>query len=283
LQEEVPISVLNVRKYTTDYMKQRPIITFLSDFGTRDGYAGAVKGVLKIYSDEIEVIDITHEIESFNIKQAAFTILNYYNQYPKGTVHLAVVDPEVGSERKVLIIQTENYHLVGPDNGIFNYLMQRDTFKIYKVDPDSIYDHQQGATFHARDIFAPVAARLALGERPEHIGIPMDTINAADHRKPITAKDLRQIEVDVIGYDKFGNIIFDYSKFDLHSVMNHRVNTVRFKNFESNQIYDYYSQVAKKSPIFLWNSLGFLELAIFKGSARDYYGLDITDKGTIIF
>ena len=97
-------------------MTPKPIITFLSDFGTQDGYVGAVKGVLKSFNDSIEIIDITHDIASYNIKQAAFTLLNYYKQYPKGTVHLAVVDPGVGSKRNVIILHIENYYFVGPDD-----------------------------------------------------------------------------------------------------------------------------------------------------------------------
>ena len=264
-------------------MTPKPIITFLSDFGTQDGYVGAVKGVLKSFNDSIEIIDITHDIASYNIKQAAFTLLNYYKQYPKGTVHLAVVDPGVGSKRNVIILHIENYYFVGPDNGIFQYVMQSDISEIYTIDPVSIYKNEKGATFHARDIFAPIAARLAIGERAENIGKRMDIINPANKVNKIESNKSIQIDVDTITCDKFGNIIFDITKTERKQNKNQQIRTIRFKNFESNQIYDYYSQVTKGTPLFLWNSLGFLELAICEGNAMNYFHCDIADKVTIIF
>ena len=263
-------------------MERKPIITFLSDFGTQDGYVGAVKGIIKSYAD-IEIIDITHDVESFNIKQAAFTILNYYKQYPKGTIHLAVVDPGVGSERKVVIIQTVDYHFIGPDNGIFQYIMQNENHKIYRIDPESIYQNKKGATFHARDIFAPIAAKLALGEQTESIGTRIENSKFTNRHKDPLSKELHTYEVEVIIHDKFGNIIFDYTKTDMITEINHKIKTIRFKNFESNQIYDYYSQVTKGNPLFLWSSLGFLELALCESSAKEYFNYNDTDKATIIY
>jgi S-adenosylmethionine hydrolase len=264
-------------------MEHKPIITFLSDFGTQDGYVGAVKGVIKSFDKKIEIIDITHDIESFNIKQAAFTILNYYNQYPRGTIHLAVVDPGVGSERNVLIIQTRDYHFVGPDNGIFQYVIQQENHKIYRIVANSIYRNEKGATFHARDIFAPISAKLALGKRAKELGARIDDFKFDDRHKQPISEESSTYEIESIMPDKFGNIIFDYRKTNMTAETNHKIKMIRFKNFESNIIYDYYSQVAKGIPLFLWNSLGFLELAVCEGSAKDYFSYKKTDKAIIIF
>lgn len=266
-----------------EYMKQKPIITFLSDFGTQDGYVGAVKGVIKSFDNKIEIIDITHDIESFNIKQAAYTLLNYYNQYPKGTIHLAVVDPGVGSERNVLILHTKDYHFVGPDNGIFQYVIQQENCKIYRVDPKSVYRNKKGATFHARDIFAPVSAKLALGERAKELATEINNFKFGNRHKHSISEKSYTYKVESITHDKFGNIIFDYKKTDIIPETNHKIKMIRFKNFESNIIYDYYSQVTKGVPLFLWNSLGFLELAVCEGSAKNYFSYKNTDTAILIF
>ncbi len=264
-------------------MKQKSIITFLSDFGTQGGYVGAVKGVIKSVDNKIEIIDITHDIASFNIKQAAYTILNYYNQYPKGTIHLAVVDPGVGSERNVLILNTKDYYFVGPDNGIFQYVIQQENYKIYRVDPKSVYQNEKGATFHARDIFAPISAKLALGERAKELGARIETFKFDDRHKQPISEESSTYEIESIMPDKFGNIIFDYRKTNMTAETNHKIKMIRFKNFESNIIYDYYSQVTKGIPLFLWNSLGFLELAVCEGSAKNYFNYKYSDKAILIF
>ena len=263
-------------------MKHKPLITFLSDFGTRDGYVGAVKGIIKSINPDIEIMDITHDIKSFNIKMAAFALLNYYSQFPKGTVHLTVVDPGVGSKRDIVILQTEKYHFVGPDNGIFQFIAQQEHHKVYRIDPSSIYKNENGATFHARDIFAPTAAKIVLGEHPQNIGIQIDRLQFQAKRSPRLIRNSEECRIDSITYDQFGNIIFDYTKHDLEVDINRKIKSICFKNFESNQINDYYSQVAKGNPLFLWNSLGFLELAVNQDSALQYFNYNDEDKSTLI-
>ncbi len=264
-------------------MKQKSIITFLSDFGTQGGYVGAVKGVIKSVDNKIEIIDITHDIASFNIKQAAYTILNYYNQYPKGTIHLAVVDPGVGRERNVLILNTKDYYFVGPDNGIFQYVIQQENYKIYRVDPKSVYQNEKGATFHARDIFAPISAKLALGEQAKELATEINNFKFHNRHKHPISEESYICEIESIMPDKFGNIIFDHKKTDMVPETSHNIKMIRFKNFESNIIYDYYSQVTKGIPLFLWNSLGFLELAVCEGSAKNYFNYKYSDKAILIF
>ncbi|MEJ2053312.1 MAG: SAM-dependent chlorinase/fluorinase [Calditrichaceae bacterium] len=264
-------------------MNKKPIITFLTDFGTGDGYTGAVKGVIKSIDRNIEIIDISHDIKPFNIKMAAFTLLHYYQEYPRNTVHLAVIDPGVGSERDVIIVQTDEHLFVGPDNGLFKYITDKENYKTYAVKPENIYDNTKGSTFHARDIFAPVAARLALGEKPENIGYPVDILYENIDEKNGKPESVKKMAIDCVGSDHFGNIVFDYTKDRHIKSSKNRLQNLQFKNFESNQIYDYYSQVTKGSPLFLWNSLGFLELAICEGSAKDLFQCRNTDKVTITF
>ena len=262
-------------------MSHRPIITLLTDFGTSDGYTGAVKGVIKSLNPKIDIIDITHSIESFNIKKAAFTLLNYYDRFPDDTVHLAVVDPGVGSGRNVIILKSLNHCFVGPDNGLFQYVTERTEYKIYMVNTDAMYQNQEGYTFHARDIFAPVAAKLASGADPETLGSIIENLQTTGSERIPDRSQLSELRIDVITQDKFGNIIFDFRKQDLKRQRHQQIKSIRFKNFESDQIYDYYSQVTKGTPIFLWNSQDFLELAVNQGSALEFFSSNPVDKAMI--
>ena len=264
-------------------MQHIQLITFLSDFGTRDGYVGAVKGVIKCTNPNIEIIDITHDIKSYNIKMAAFAMLNYYSLFPEGTVHLAVVDPGVGSERSVIILVTKNYYFVGPDNGIFQFIAKLEEHKVFKVKPDSIYNNGKGSTFHARDVFAPIAAKIALGEHPQNIGTQIDGLQFRLTKTENTQRHPGTIQIDSITADKFGNIIFEYTKDDIETDTSKKLKSISFKNFESNQIYDYYSQVTKGKPLFLWNSLGYLELAVNENSAAEYFTYNNEDRAILIF
>lgn len=259
-------------------MNTSQIITFLSDFGTRDGYVGAVKGVIKSISSGIDIVDITHDINPYNIKMAAFAILNYYSLFPDKTVHLSVVDPGVGSERNVIILATKKYYFVGPDNSIFQFVANQEKHKIYSIDPNSIYNNKKGDTFHARDVFAPIAARLAMGEQPQNIGTQIEGLQVSSDKKNNASRSINKTNIEPIIYDQFGNIIFDFTKTDFEAISDKQLTSISFKNFESNQIYHYYSQVSKGKPLFLWNSLGYLELAVNQDSAVEYFNYRETDR-----
>ena len=258
-------------------MSAHPIITFLSDFGTRDGYVGSVKGVIKSFRPQIEIIDISHAIEPFNIAMAAYTLLNYYRQYPPGTVHLAVVDPGVGSARKPLMIQSADYHFVGPDNGLFRYIQQREQCKIYELDSTKLSLSFTGQTFHARDVFAPVAAQLATGTPAEACGrVRQDT----NPENPVLwIEKGNTIEIKPITCDHFGNIIFGITRDDLAQRGNKIIRQVCFKGFTSSTIQNFYAEKEVGQPLVLWNSQQFLEIAVNQGSAADFFELKSnTDK-----
>ena len=253
-------------------MSNKPIITFLSDFGTRDGYAGSVKGVIKSIYPSAEIIDITHEIEPFRIHSAAFALLNYYRQYPSGTVHLLVVDPGVGSERKPVIVRTAHYYFVGPDNGIFQYLLAREAYTLYAIDVEKLPPSPGSTTFHARDIFGPAAALLAAGAHPQDIGVRID--NHTQIISGIRRKKDAVYEVDCIAVDRFGNIISAFSRLDLERLKGRNIKSVRIKNRTLSSLKQYYSQVETGELLTLWNSQDFLEVAVCQGSAVETLGFD---------
>ncbi len=244
------------------------IITLMSDFGTKDGYVGSVKGVLLKEAPEAELIDITHEIQPFNIKEAAYSLLNYYDSFPQGTVHLVVVDPGVGSQRKPIIIRTMNYYFVGPDNGVFNFILKKEAYQAFEIRPEVVNPNGFSSTFHGRDIFAPAAALLAKGVKPEEIAMPLDRVVIDDHLE-LQIED-NVCKAAIVSIDHFGNIIFALSKEDLKH-WKKAIKLVNFKNFKSDRIWEYYAQQEIGQPLVLWNSKNMLEIALSQGRAADYF------------
>lgn len=261
-------------------MSDTRIITLLTDFGTADGYVGAVKGVLKTSCGGVDIVDISHDITPYQISQAAFTLLNYYNCFPKDTIHLIVIDPGVGSERPAVIVKTDNYYFVGPDNGIFTYLSARENYTAYAIDPKTIIKKETAHTFHARDLFAPVAAKIALGMLPGEIGKKTDSLMT---EMPLQfSKKGNEIALRCIARDHFGNIISGFTRHDLDRLGKKKITSVRFKNFKTDKINRYYGEEDPGQPLVLWNSLDFLEIAVTQGSAAQYFAADILKDEIII-
>ena len=252
------------------------IITFMSDFGTEDGYVGSVKGVLLRKAPQATLVDITHDIPPFDVKRAAYTLINYYDQYPAGTVHLIVVDPGVGSERKPLIVQTERYFFVGPDNDVFTLLQKKEAVKIWRILQKKVNPEISNATFHGRDLFGPAAAILATGVAPADIAVP-------DAAENFTGDDFLKVDgnicqAEILAIDHFGNIVSALHADDLKR-WKKSIKLVTFKNFKTDRVLGYYAQVGKGQPLALWNSLNFLEIAVREGNAARYFAANTqTDR-----
>jgi len=176
------------------------IITFLSDFGDRDWFVGAVKGEIFKIQRQVSIIDITHALTPHDIRAAAFVLRSVYKNFPKGTVHLVVIDPGVGSQRKPIIVESDDYFFVGPDNGVFSYVYNKDS-KVYAIRTKETIS----STFHARDIFGPVAARLSKNVRPARLGSQMK--NYVKYEFPKTETKRGVVYGEVVYIDHFGNLI----------------------------------------------------------------------------
>jgi len=255
------------------------IITLLTDFGTKDGYSGSLKGVIKSIVPDCEIVDISHDIIAYDINEAAYCLLNYYSSFPKGTIHMAVVDPGVGSDRKGIIIQTENYCFVGPDNGIFNLIFPLENYSIFAINDDNKYFTDISDTFHGRDIFAPLAAWLSSGAKPEKFGektnnLPVRNLYRYDSEKEIVISP-------VLTIDKFGNIITAFTKYDLKKI-GKKVDEIELKGLKIRTIDSFYAMKKEKELLALWNSLGFLEIAANKSSAADILKFDKNVEKIII-
>src|SRR5215207_9279919 len=148
-----------------------PVITLLTDFGTADYFVGAVKGAILSVNPAAVIADITHEIPPQDIAAGAFTLLAAYKTFPAGTIHLTVVDPGVGSARRPIIVSAGEQFFVGPDNGLFSYIYDREpSHRAFHVTSDRYFRPEPSSTFHGRDIFAPIAAALSQGVATEEFG-----------------------------------------------------------------------------------------------------------------
>ncbi len=247
------------------------IITLTTDFGSKDSFAGSVRGVIYKTNPQAQIVDITHEIGPQDIWEAAFTLKTAYNYFPKGTVHLAVVDPGVGSGRRPIIAVTESYYFVGPDNGIFSLIFQEaERLRVHHITASHYFLPAPGSTFHARDIFAPVASWLAKGIPSGNFG---DVIE--DYVKlnvPVLKSSASGIEGHVIHIDRFGNAITNITYKDLQAMLpegsDMRQVAVSVGGKQINGLKKYYAEAAPGEPGAIVNSSGHLEIFLFKQNAR---------------
>ncbi len=247
------------------------MITLLTDFGTADHFVGVIKGVIATIAPATAVIDITHEVPPYAIHQGAFLLEQSWRYFPKGTIHIAIVDPGVGSDRRPILIEAEGHYFLGPDNGLFSFILATDKPKARHLNQPGYWLPGPSTTFHGRDIFAPVAAHLATGTKPAKLG----EIIKDPMRSPALAptRHSRRCHVGaVLHVDRFGNLItnFPTSQFD----------TLRNRPFTMtvgmNQIELYASTYANCPPgelCVIPGSSGFWEVSIANESAAKQTGL----------
>ncbi|RLC85831.1 MAG: hypothetical protein DRI79_10855, partial [Chloroflexi bacterium] len=187
-------------------MRQIPLVTLTTDFGTADGYVGTMKGVILSIAPDAQLVDISHEIAPQNVRQAAYVLYTAYPFFPPHTVHLVVVDPGVGSARRPIALRTPAGYFVGPDNGVFSYVMAREPVEALVELRDPRYRLPQVShTFHGRDVFAPAAAHLAAGVPITALGPPvLDPVTFPPPCLEITPEG---ITGEVLHADRFGNVI----------------------------------------------------------------------------
>lgn len=232
-------------------------ITLLTDFGTSDYFVGAMKGVILSINPQAVIVDITHEIPAQDVAAGAFTLLAAYNAFPEGTVHVAVVDPGVGSARRPIVVRAGSHFFVGPDNGIFTHIYDRNhSFEAFHITSTEYFRHPVSNTFHGRDIFAPVAAALSTGVDPSSLG-PRIT-------DPIQL--FKSMEPQIIHIDRFGNLITNITRDEFEDgtrlLVNGKVIST-FRRFFGENV------GADDEPFAIWGSAGFLEIAVNGRSAAD--------------
>jgi S-adenosylmethionine hydrolase len=188
---------------------RQPILTLTTDFGASDHYVGAMKGVILSICPRAQIVDICHDVTPFQIAEGAYVIAQAYDCFPKKTVHVVVVDPGVGTARRPILVEAAGQYFVGPDNGVLSMVFSRDKHKVRLIANDRYFRQPVSATFHGRDIFAPVAAHVAAGVPPSRMGKPIE-----DYLRPEFAKPRRSGERtwsgSILKIDRFGNIVTNF-------------------------------------------------------------------------
>jgi S-adenosylmethionine hydrolase len=246
---------------------RNPIITLLTDFGLKDPYVASMKGVILSINPQCTLVDITHQVSPYDIKEGAFILAQAYSTFPKGTIHLSVVDPGVGSPRKPILFVTKNYFFIGPDNGLFTFALKREKLKkVIALGKMEFFLPEVSPTFHGRDLFAPVAAHLSFGIAPESFGRVIKSWNEISFPEPV----LRQEKLigEVVHIDTFGNLVCNIDYKNLLKFSKSRPFVIKIGKRTMRGLKKGYWEGKKNEPIALFGSGGFLEISVREGNAQ---------------
>ena len=272
------------------------IITFTSDYGLVDHRVPSVKGKILSLNDQVQIIDISHEIQAYNLLQTAYIIRNSYSFFPKGTVHIISVDSFFNKDRKCILYKTEGHYFIAADNGLLSLIF-------YDIKPEAVYEitlnnrFDDEVHFTSTDIFAPVAVHLHNGGLPEVIGRKFKTPKQLSFPRAVYNESERMIIGEIMYIDNFGNAVSNISKkfFEKNNIVLENF-IIKFRNLALSKIYNQYTDFVgnwenvheyhgKSAAIF--NDAGLLELTIYKGNshngAKTLFGLHVGENIYIEF
>jgi S-adenosylmethionine hydrolase len=256
----------------------RPIITLTTDFGSKDPYVAEMKAVILSICPDAVIVDISHQIEKFNRRMGAYVLASASPYFPDGTIHIAVVDPEVGTKRRPLCIKTRRSFFVGPDNGVLALAAGAQGMEhVYEITNSKLMMPNVSNTFHGRDIFSPAAAHLANGRLPSDFGKEMKKITVPEFAKVISEKEM--LVGQVIHVDDFGNIITNIGAKDLKPMRTAKTVKLRMKNTRFTlELCRAYGEAEDQEPLAIIGSHNFLEVSINRGDASKFFKVKNGDK-----
>jgi len=238
------------------------VVALLTDFGTQDYFVAAMKGVILSINPDAKIIDVTHEIPPQDIASAAFVLKACYRDFPRDTIFVCVVDPGVGSERRAIVVETEDYKFVAPDNGLLDpVLLKSDSFKAFSITNRKYMRSEVSNTFHGRDIFAPAAGHLSTGVDAAEFGGQIN-LTVKNIPTPVTINGQR--DARVIHIDHFGNLVTDISNNELPDRFELEMSATTVSN-----LYDFFAQADLGELFAIKGSSGYVEIAVREGSAAD--------------
>ena len=244
------------------------VITLSTDFGTEDHYSGAMKGVIAGINSEAVIIDITHTIPKFNVTIGALIISNFYSYYPKGTIHVGVVDPGVGSARKPIAVLADGSYFIGPDNGLFSFVYKRSSdITVREIENPDFMLARRSNTFHGRDIFSPAAARLSVGADFCELGGVIAEPATLYIPEPETSDT--KVRGEIIHTDTYGNLITN-----IPGEMIEDGSEVFIGELSLGALKSTYDSVPVGELLSLVGSTGYLEISMNQGSAYEAVGND---------
>jgi S-adenosylmethionine hydrolase len=258
-----------------------PIITLTTDFGISDHYVSQIKGVILSQISQVNLVDVSHDIPAHDIVSAAFTIRATCHVFPPRTVHLVVVDPGVGTERRPIAVASSNHYFVGPDNGVFTLVYESDpNCRVYHITADHYFRENPSPTFHGRDIFAPVAGQLARGIGVENFGDPIEDPVKIDLPRPKVTGEGR-VSATIIQVDRFGNLVTNVTQSALNALLQ-KTGKSRVKGSGNlaavTETRKTYGEGAAGTPFFLFNSNNHLEIASRDARASEILQIEAGDR-----
>lgn len=245
---------------------KRPIITLLTDFGTSDHYVAAMKGVILGICPEAELIDITHDITPYAIAEGAYTLAQAWRCFPKGTTHLAVVDPGVGSKRRAILAEADGHHFIAPDNGLLSFILRAvPDATVRELTQSRFFRNSVSRTFHGRDIFAPVSAHVARGIDPKRFGDVIKNTECGNFTA-IFQGDSGHFRGTVLKIDTFGNVISNLEAEKFNRIAREPFR-IRLGNRTVSTFHATYAEAPPGEIFALFGSSGFVELSINQSDA----------------
>lgn len=252
-------------------MAESRIVTFTTDFGLSDPFVGIMHGVVLNIQPETTIVDISHAVASYDIFDGAWTIAQAYRFFPPRTVHVVVVDPGVGSERRPIIVETDNYIFVAPDNGVLSLVERREEkFVVRHVTADRYFLQPVSQTFHGRDVFAPVAGWLSKGVAPAEFGPEISDYVRLPLRK-VERVGENSLRGEVMKVDKFGNLITNIGEVDAPALFSHQVGgvSILIAGETITRICKSYAEGGDEELFAIVGSSGYLEIAARQASAAE--------------
>ena len=256
------------------------LVTLLTDFGDRDYFVASMKGVILGINPQARLVDLSHHVPPQQIEAAAYLLKAAYSYFPDGTVHVAVVDPGVGTSRRPLLVSTSRYHFVAPDNGLLTYIYQEEaSLEVRQIENKQYRLDSEGTTFDGRDLFAPAAAWLTKGQVPgsfgrliqDYVRLPISEPKVQD--KTLTGR--------IVYVDHFGNLISDITSYhlrELQGVTRRSDMTIRIGGTTVEQLSKTYAAGPQGAPGGLINSNGHVEVFIREGNAAEQLKCGLGDR-----
>lgn len=247
-------------------------IALLTDFGVADYFVGAMKGAILSICRNAQIIDITHDIAAQNIASASFTLRACFANFPAQTIFVAVVDPGVGSNRRAILVEANDYFFIAPDNGLLDFVFdETENFQVFELTNQEYFSERISRTFHGRDVFAPVAAHLANGVKPAEFGAQITDFVRLEEVRPKKIDDTT-VEGAVIHIDRFGNLITNLKQEDLPENFQLEINGTRIEKLQT-----YFAEAETNELFMIFGSAGFLEIVAFQSSAEKFLTAKIGD------
>ena len=260
------------------------MLTLLTDFGNSDYFVAAMKGVILSANPRARIVDITHDIPPQDVAAGAFTLLAAHSSFPPGTIHVAVVDPGVGSSRRPILIKAADYFFVGPDNGLFSYVCDnfasRNKPEVFHLNQPKYFRHPVSDTFNGRDVFAPVAAALSLGVKPAQLGDEVEDYVRLPSLNPEISSD-GTITGRVIHIDHFGNCVTNITASELSGNTMKTGIVLRIRGRQIKNFRRFFAEEESGNLLCFWGSAGFLEIAARNKSAAKLLHAKRGDRVTV--